>query len=69
MPQQFGCASLVKIHPFLQEIQCRQAFSNNLSPNMTLKMGQGYQNLISSFPCLNNITVQVWSKSTDSFKR
>ena len=23
--------------------------------------GQGHQNLISSFPCLNNIAVQVWS--------
>ena len=24
-------------------------------------MGQGHQNLISSFPCLNNTAVQVWS--------
>ena len=45
------------------------AIFQNLSPSMTLKMGQGHQNLISSCPCLNNIAVQVWSKSIHSFWR
>ena len=36
------------------------AIFRNLSPSVTLKMGQGHQNLISSCPCLNNIAVQVW---------
>ena len=40
MSQKYSCASLVKIHPFLHEIGCRQAiFLNNLSPCVTLKMG------------------------------
>ena len=66
MPQQFGCASLVKIHPFLQEIQCRQTIFQQSKP---LKMGQGHQNLTSTFPCLNNIAVQFRSKSIQSFRR
>ena len=36
-------------------------FSNNLSLTVTLKWGQGHQNLISPFQCLNNIVVQVCS--------
>ena len=32
-------------------------------------MGQGHQNLISSFTCPSNIDVQVWLKSIHSFKR
>ena len=39
MPQQFGCASLVKIHPFLQEIQCKQAIYQQSKSSVTLKMG------------------------------
>ena len=70
MPQQFGCASLVKIHPFLQEVQCRQAIFQQSKPSCDLeKWGQGHQSLISSFPCPKNIVVQVWSKSTHSFRR
>ena len=39
MSQKYRCISLVKIHTFFQETGCRQAISNNLSLNMTLKMG------------------------------
>ena len=67
--QQYSCVSLVKIHQFLHEIRCRQAIFPNLSPPVTLKMGQGNQNLFSSCPWLNNIDVQVWSKSIHSFRR
>ena len=53
MSQQYSCAGLVKIH------RADKPFFNNLSPCVTLKWGQGHQNLISSFPCHNNIDVQV----------
>ena len=46
-----------------------RAIFQNLSPRVTLKRGQGHQNLISSCPCLNNIAVQVWAKSIHSFWR
>ena len=39
---QYSCASLVKIHPFSQEIGCKP-FSNNLSPPVTLKIGSKSQ--------------------------
>ena len=39
MPQQFGCESLVKIHPFLQEIQCRQAIIQQSEPSRDLENG------------------------------
>ena len=39
LSQQNSCTSLVKIHPFLHEIGCRQAIFNNLSPCVTLKTG------------------------------
>ena len=38
-------------------------------PKSKLKMGSRHQNLISSCPCVNNIAVQVWSKSIHSFWR
>ena len=33
------------------------------------KWGQGHQNLIISFPCLIGVSVQLWSKSTNWFRR
>ena len=33
------------------------------------KWGEGHQNLIISFPCLSGVSVQVWSKSTNWFRR
>ena len=63
MSQQYSSASLVKIHPFLHEIGCRQAIFQAIfqqsKPLWPWKWGQGHQNLISSFPCHNNIDVQV----------
>ena len=44
-------------------------FPTNLSPPVTLKMGQGHQNLISTFTCPSIVDVQVWLKSIHSFKR
>ena len=44
-------------------------FPTILSPLVTLKTGSRSPNLISSFACPNNIAVQVWSKSTHSFRR
>ena len=38
MSWQYSCASLVKIHPFIQEIGCRQAIFQ-LSTHVTLKIG------------------------------
>ena len=38
MSQQYRCTNLVKIHPFIQEIGCRRAISNQLSHHVTLKM-------------------------------
>ena len=61
MSQQYRCTSLVNIHPFSQEIGCRQAI---FQPSR-----QGHQNLINSFTCPSNLDVQVWSKSICSFRR
>ena len=33
------------------------------------KWGQGHQNLITSFPCPNVVSMQVWSKSTNWLKK
>ena len=70
MSQQYSCASLVRIHPFLHEIGCRQAIFQQSEPSCDLENGvKVTKNLISSFSCHNNIDVQVWSKSTHSFRR
>ena len=39
------------------------------SVGMILKWGQDHQNLIISFPCLSGVSVQVWSKFTNWFRR
>ena len=44
-------------------------FPTNLSPPVTLKWGQGNQNLISSLTCPSVVDEQVWSKSIHSYKR
>ena len=67
MSQQYSCAFLVKIHPFLREIRCRQAIFQQSEPLCDLE--NGHQNLIRSFSCHSNIVVQVWSKSIHSFMR
>ena len=38
MSQQYICANLVKTHPILQEIRCKQAFPNILRPCVTLQI-------------------------------
>ena len=44
------------------------AIFQNLSPSVTLKMGQGHKNLMGQgHQNLINIAVQVWSKSIHSF--
>ena len=60
--------SLTRIHHLVQEVGCRHAL---FGPNLTfkvlvwpLKWGHGHKNLTTSFPCLNGVSVQVWSKST-----
>ena len=63
--QQYICAGSVKFNQFLPGTGCRQAIfqpfktSNILRPCVTLKMGQGHQNLISFCPRPINISVQV----------
>ena len=39
MSQQYSCASLVKIHPFLHEIGCRQAIFQQSKPLCDLENG------------------------------
>ena len=39
LSQQYSCTSLVKIHPFILEIGCRQAILQQSEPPVTLKMG------------------------------
>ena len=67
LSQQYSCTSLVKIRPFILEIVYRKAIFQQSEPPVALTMGQGHQNLISSFSCHNNIVVKVWSKSIHSF--
>ena len=55
-------ANLVKIRQLVHEILCTQApFGSNLavSPALTLKIGQGHQNQISSSSCPNVISMQI----------
>ena len=60
MSQQYRYTSLVKIHPFILEIWCRQAIFQQSEPSCDLKKwGQGHQNLNNYFPCHTNIDVQV----------
>ena len=67
------CASLVKFKPLVQEIVCTQAFFyQNLSfkvPVWPWKWDQGHQNLITSFPHHNDVSVLVWSNSIYWFMR
>ena len=58
---------------FKRSIWCRQAF---FGQNFTFKelvwpwkWVQGHQNLIISYRYLSGVSVQVWSKSTNCFKR
>ena len=69
MSEQYRCTSLGKIHPFILEIGCRQAIFKHSEPLWPWKLGQGHQNLISYYPFLSNIAVQVRSKSIHSFWR
>ena len=39
LSQQYSCASLVKIHPFIQEIGCRQAIFQHSEPSCDLENG------------------------------
>ena len=68
--QWYICASLVKIHQFLQEIWCRQGiFQHSLTSCDLENVDQGHQNLISSLPSPSDISVPVWSKSINFFRR
>ena len=65
MLQQYRCTSLVKIHLFILEIPCSQAIFQQSEPSCDLEnelkvINSNHQNLISSFPGLNDIDVQVW---------
>ena len=67
LSQQYSCTSLVKIQPFILETMQKSHFPTIWALLWPWKLGQGHQNLISSFSCHNNIVVQVWSKSIHSF--
>ena len=69
MSQQYSCASLVKIHPFLHDIGCRQAIFQQSKPLCDLENGSRSPKFNQLFSCHNNIDVQVWSKSIHSFRR
>ena len=58
----------IRIHYLVEKIECRQAFLSKFdiqSAGVTLKMCQGHQNLIIFALCLNGVSMQVWSKSTN----
>ena len=38
-PPQYNCASLVKIHPFIQQTACRQAIIQQSKPSCDLENG------------------------------
>ena len=39
LSQQYSCASLVKIHPYIQQIACRQAIIQQSEPSCDLENG------------------------------
>ena len=65
--------SLARICHLIQETGCSQAFFGQISKfqsaGVTLKMRSRSPKLITSFLPPNNAHVQVWSKSTDWFRR
>ena len=72
--QRYNIWSFATIHHLVQEIGCRQAFFWSKFGNFKAlvwpwKWSQGRQNRIISFPPPNNMSVQVWSKSTHWFRR
>ena len=58
------CASLVKIHPLVQEIECRQCSFLVFIVWWPWKLSQGHQNLINSFNYLNDTIQKVWPEYT-----
>ena len=70
LSQQYSCASLVKIHPFILERGCRQAFFQQSEPSCDLENGVKITKIqLVLFHVTKNIDVHVWSKSTHSFRR
>ena len=70
LSQQYSCASLVKIHPFIQQIACRQAIIQQSEPSCDLENGFKVSKIkLFIFPGYNNLAVHVMLKSIHSFKR
>ena len=68
MSQQYICASLVKIYPFLQKTGCRQVIFQHSKPPVTLKMGSRLSKC-NQFISLSHqyIYIYIWSKSVSFF--
>ena len=69
MSQQYRCTSLVKIHTFILQIGCRQAFFQQSEPSCDLENGPRSPKSDQFFSMSEQYRCKVKSKSTYSFWR